>query len=315
VRVEGSPVEQRVARLYDELEARGLSFRPHVWLSTDWFSPDSVPGIALPFYLADPRLVQLERRHHFIAEGSSQRECMRLLRHEAGHALDTAYGLARRLEWRGAFGPRNTPYRGSYTANPFSRAYVRHLPRWYAQSHPAEDFAETFAVWLTPRSRWRSIYAERSGARRKLEVVDDLMREIASGKPSKVLRERPYSLAQLTGKLKGHYETKLRARRRRSSPPFDSFLRSFSETTGKPGRSPVAAFLRQREPRLIRRMAQSSALERYDVLQVLEGMVRRARKQGLHWLPGANRPTLAAIEESVRRTLGLLRRRSVRLNR
>ena len=25
-----------------------------------------------------------------------------------------------------------------------------HLDPWYAQSHPDEDFAETFAVWLTP---------------------------------------------------------------------------------------------------------------------------------------------------------------------
>ena len=61
LRIEGTPLENRVARLYEELERRGLAFRPHVWLAEEWFTPDGVPGIAIPFYLADPRLMKLER--------------------------------------------------------------------------------------------------------------------------------------------------------------------------------------------------------------------------------------------------------------
>ena len=32
----------------------------------------------------------------------------------------------------------------------------------YAASHPEEDFAETFAVWLTPRSNWRQSFPGRN---------------------------------------------------------------------------------------------------------------------------------------------------------
>ena len=46
----------------------------------------------------------------------------------------------------------------AYTPDPNSRAYVQHLDYWYAQSHPFEDYAETFAVWLRPSSRWKRRY-------------------------------------------------------------------------------------------------------------------------------------------------------------
>src|SRR5256885_16453644 len=79
----------------------------------------------------------------------------RILRHEAGHALDNAYRLRRRKRWRAVFGPASLPYPARYRARPGSRRYVHHLGEWYAQAHPSEDFAETFAVWLTPKSGWR----------------------------------------------------------------------------------------------------------------------------------------------------------------
>ena len=143
-------------RLYTELEQRGITFRPHVWLAEEWFSPDGIPGIAMPFYLAHPRLERLERRIMREAEGGNSRWLMRILRHEAGHALDNAYRLRRRKCWREVFGPASLPYPHRYRARPGSRRYVHHLGEWYAQAHPTEDFAETFAVWLKPRSNWRT---------------------------------------------------------------------------------------------------------------------------------------------------------------
>ena len=82
--IEQSPLKRQVNRLYTELEGRGIDVRPHVWLSEEWFSPDGVPGIAVPFYLAHPRLEKLERHVMREVEGGNARWFMRILRHEAG---------------------------------------------------------------------------------------------------------------------------------------------------------------------------------------------------------------------------------------
>ena len=150
LRLEGSTLEGRVQGLHAELAEAGLRFRPYVWLSTDWFTPDGCPGFAAPFYLAHPRLTRLERDQMGEAEGADHTTCMKLLRHEAGHALDNAYGLHRVRAWKENFGRFGTPYRDTYVPRAASRAFVQHLDEWYAQSHPCEDFAETFAVWLAP---------------------------------------------------------------------------------------------------------------------------------------------------------------------
>ena len=92
----GTGVQDRIQRLYRELAARGIAFRPHAWLAQDWFSPDGVPGFAVPFYLAHPRLTRLERKMTGVAEGTNANWQMRILRHEAGHAIDSAYRLRRR---------------------------------------------------------------------------------------------------------------------------------------------------------------------------------------------------------------------------
>ena len=162
-------------RLYRELSTRGIRFRPHCWLSQEWFSPDGIPGIAIPFYLAHRRLMSIERRFMREVEGGNRNWLMRILRHEAGHAIDSAYRLRRRAAWRDVFGPASLPYPDTYRPRPGSRRFVQHLGAWYAQAHPTEDFAETFAVWLKPHSPWRREY---SGwpAYAKLEYIDELAR-------------------------------------------------------------------------------------------------------------------------------------------
>ena len=148
-RIEGTGVEQRIAQVNAELDARGLA-RPHYWLSDEWFTPDGVPGVAIPFYLAHPRLARLELAQMLEVEGGDEETCLRILRHEAGHAIDNAYQLRRRPTRRRLFGTPDTPYPEYYTPKPYSKSFVQHLDHWYAQSHPDEDFAETFAVWLDP---------------------------------------------------------------------------------------------------------------------------------------------------------------------
>jgi hypothetical protein len=226
--IKGTPLEQRIAKLYDDLNARGLFFKPHVWLSEEWFTPDGVPGFAIPFYLAHPRLAKLERKQMFEAEGGTEQECFRIMRHEAGHAIDNAFYLHRRHRYRTLFGSFNRPYPNWYKPDPDSRHFVLHLPAWYAQSHPAEDFAETFAVWLTSGSRWRRQY-QGWPALRKLGYVDELMRELAGKAPPNKARRRVAELPKLELTLREHYRNKRQYYAFQWPPDYDQgLLRIFS---------------------------------------------------------------------------------------
>ena len=177
----GTRVERLAARLYAELAERNLAFRPPVYLSDQWGCPDGAPLIGVPFYLADERLERIEAEHAGSIE--SDDEAMRYLRHEAGHALNYAFRLHERESFGVLFGDYARPYREHYAADPLSREYVRHILGWYAQKHPDEDFAETFAVWLTPGLDWRTDYAGWP-ALAKLEWVDELMRDVAALTPA-----------------------------------------------------------------------------------------------------------------------------------
>jgi Putative zinc-binding metallo-peptidase len=183
--LEKSPVAALVRHLYDELEAKGLKhFRPLCYLSDEWGSPSGEPVIGIPFYLGDPRLANLEDS---LNDVETEREVMMYLRHEAGHAFSHAYELYRTPEFREMFGSVRRPYRDDYPFIPFSRDYVRYIPGWYAQKHPDEDFAETFAVWLDPHSHWHSRYAG-WGAMRKLQYVDAVAREVCDRPPMRTGR-------------------------------------------------------------------------------------------------------------------------------
>jgi hypothetical protein len=180
LKLEGSPVERFVEQLYRELEAKGLSkFRPAFYLTDEWGCPSGEPIIGIPFYLANTALAQLEKETHDLEDA---REIMMYLRHEAGHAFTYAYKLHNKPDWKQIFGPFRRPYRDNYQPAPFSRDYVRHLPGWYAQKHPDEDFAETFAVWLTPRSNWRKRYRG-WGAMTKLKYLNRLARKLGKSDP------------------------------------------------------------------------------------------------------------------------------------
>ncbi|MBN1422486.1 MAG: putative zinc-binding metallopeptidase [Planctomycetes bacterium] len=183
--IEGSPIEPWIERLYRELSAKGLPYLPPCYLTDGWGCPDRVPVIGLPFYLASPWLSRLEEER--TGEIEDDRTVMMLLRHEAGHAINYAFRLWEEPDWSQTFGSFWKPYRESFEPQPFSRRFVRHIEsseygRNYAQKHPDEDFAETFAVWLTPNSAWRRRYRGWP-ALRKLEYVDDLMRRVRRMRP------------------------------------------------------------------------------------------------------------------------------------
>ena len=275
--IHGTVIEGRVQRLYDELAARGLRFRPHVWLATEWFSPDGVPGIGIPFYLADPRLMLLERRQMLQVEGGTQHECMKILRHEAGHAIDTAYRLRRRKRWQQVFG-RNRPYPEFYSPKPFSKRFVLHLDAWYAQSHPTEDFAETFAVWIRNGRRWQRTYAEWP-AIKKLRYVDELMDEIAD-LPAKVRSRRHVEPIKTENKtLREHYDWKRGFYGTEYPDFYDRDLkRLFSDAPEHARRETAVRFLRRVRPQVREIVAHWTGLSPYTIDQVFRDMIGRCKE-------------------------------------
>lgn len=278
VRIEGSRLEERIEQLGRDLERCGIAMRPHVWLSDDWFTPDGIPGIAIPFYMAHPRLALLEQSQMLEVEGGTPEWCMRILRHEAGHAVDNAYRLRRFRRRQQIFGRSSEPYPESYEPRPASRSFVVHLDSWYAQSHPDEDFAETFAVWLTPRSGWRKGYADWP-ALRKLEYVDELMfARVAGRRPPVTTRREVDPLRRLHKTLAEHYADKRRRYAVGAASLRDADLfRLFSNDPEVRDRPPAAAFLRRVRREVRQRVVRCTGASQYAIEQVLEDIVRRCR--------------------------------------
>jgi hypothetical protein len=280
--IEGTDLQQAIERLYRELAQRGIGFRPHCWLAQEWFSPDGVPGIAIPFYLAHPRLMALERRFMREVEGGNRGWLMRILRHEAGHAIDSAYRLRRRRRWRELFGPSSLPYPDTYRPRPGSRRFVQHLETWYAQAHPTEDFAETFAVWLKPRSAWRREYRGWP-AYTKLEYIEELAHRLSTEKPPVTDRRRIEDIARDTRSLRQHYEQKFARYRRPRRSGADELLLSVFSTVPRSRLAPKAAsVIREMRGALRQEIVRSGACRVYLVHQVLRLILRRCDALGLY---------------------------------
>src|SRR5215213_4868772 len=243
--IEGTWLEPRIDALYETLERRGFRFRPHIWLSEEWFSPLGVPGFAIPFYLAHPRLIRLERSQMLDVEGGTRDEFTRIMRHETGHAIQHGYQFQRRRAWQRLFGKSSQRYPDYYRPNPASKRYVQHLRLWYAQSHPDEDFAETFAVWLRPRSDWRTRYAGWP-ALRKLRYVDWLMNEICDQKPPVATRRVIEPLTKMRKTLAQHYESRRALYVADSARTYDRDLyRLFSADPRHRRAQPASVFIRR----------------------------------------------------------------------
>jgi hypothetical protein len=263
--IEGSELEARVSKLYGELEARGLSLRPPCYLGDEWFSPDGVPAIAIPFYLAHPRLKQLELRQMMEVEGGTPEWCAQLLRHECGHAVDHAYRLSARRKWRAIFGSPNVDYEPeTYRPRPYSRSFVQNLPNWYAQAHPDEDFAETFAVWLaSPAESWRQEYRGWK-ALDKLEYVEALMRE-ARGKPPAVKRvRRPWRASSLRSTLQRYYAARRKLWAEDQPDFYDRDLQRIFSLVPV-GQGTAAAYMGRRRKAIVARVARWTGQRKYVV--------------------------------------------------
>jgi hypothetical protein len=281
VQLEGTLMARRVARLHRELAVRNIVVRPHVWLSEEFFTPDRVPGFAVPFYLAHSRLMRLERSQMLECEGAGEAECRRIMRHEAGHALEEAYALNRRPRYRQLFGDPDDPYPDNYKPRVDSRDHVINLAGWYAQAHPVEDFAETFAVWLNPYVDWRTTY-KGWPAFEKLRYVDELMGEIAGRPPTLTRKTEVEPLSSLQHTLKEHYAAK-RAHFAWPWPAnYDQELRRiFSDDPKDAAAPPATRYLRRARGVLRTRIAEGTGVHAYAVDQLLRQMIARAQSLGL----------------------------------
>jgi hypothetical protein len=235
LKIEGTFLETQIQRLYQEMEAKGLSFRPSCYLSDEWGCPDGIPIIGIPFYLVDQNLSRIEEEYTENLE--KEEEIILYLRHEAGHAFNYAYELYLTEEWHSIFGPFSRPYREDYKPNPLSKKYVKHMQGWYAQKHPDEDFAETFAVWLAPDSDWRKKY-EGWEAYRKLDYIDRVAKEIGLLPPKRQDLDQDRPVSELTVTIREHYDQysskDYPKQVSQLGPMLDGDLREIFETISKP---------------------------------------------------------------------------------
>lgn len=280
LKLEGSPLERHVQRLYRELDSKGLKkFRPACYLTDEWGCPSGEPVIGIPFYLADPKLARLEKEMNDLEDS---RQIMMYLRHEAGHAINYAYALYKTPEWKQLFGPYRKPYRDLYRPIPFSRSFVRHMEGWYAQKHPDEDFAETFAVWLTPGSRWRKRY-KGWPALEKIRYVDRMARRLGKTDPVRPRGRTDITVEEMDTTVAAFYESALAEQPSPGDLPLDSDLEDIFKVgrRRKNGVRPAADLLREHRKSLVDKLTYWSGVQRPLVRKLVESIETRVGELNL----------------------------------
>jgi hypothetical protein len=277
--LEGTALDPLINQLCDELSANGLAFRPPCHIGDEWFVPIGIPAIFIPFFLVHDRLRVLERTMMLEVEGETPDWFMKLMRHEAAHAYSYAYQLQRKKKWQKLFGKTSsetTPT--TYRPRPFSRSYVVHLEDWYAQAHPDEDFAETFAIWLTPGLDWRTRYAGWRAVE-KLEYIDELVHSLAGKPPTHLPPYREADYNCLNVKLKTYYARKRKLYQDTYPDFYDADLR---QLFGAPAGIRAGVYLRRRKRRLLNSVCQWTNEKKYRVNKLLTRLADRADQLGLH---------------------------------
>jgi hypothetical protein len=259
--IEGTRLEPILAEFGDELRQVGITrVQPRFYLSTEWGVPFETIAMAIPFYLARPDLTAIHAERVGHVEGFDRADILRYLRHEMGHVLNYAYRLYDEEEWVKQFGSITQPYSEEYRPEPFSRRYVRHLPGWYAQKHPDEDWAETFAVWMTPGLDWRAEYAGWPEALAKLEYCDRVMGELREADPLVTDDELDEDVSEIPYTLDQYYRAwEIDAG---ELPPVDGSLRTIFEDWGRPEDLSTDA-PRRPASELIRRLARDLPADVY----------------------------------------------------
>jgi hypothetical protein len=290
--IEGTRLEPIIQQLYEELERAGISLKPPVYLSDEWGCPEGIPVIGIPFYLADERLSRLEDELMEGVEAETDEEILSYLRHEAGHAFNYAYKLYETPEWRERFGPFNRPYRDRYKPVPFDRSFVRHMEGWYAQKHPDEDFAETFAVWLTPRSRWRQRYRGWP-AMRKLRYVDRTARTLGDTEPPVRLASTDITVEEMNMTVEEFF----RAQEPAPEPVDVALEHDLPDffVRRRRGARPAAELLREHRATLVNKIEYWTGVRRSVIRALVARIEETTARLGLAVPSGAEAATLMEV--------------------
>ena len=278
-----SPLESLIESLYRELDSKNIKFRPLCYLADEWLCPEGEPIIGIPFFLAHPRLKHIEQRMMFEVEGGTERSCMKLLRHETGHALNHAYKFYKKTRWRQLFGSYASKYSNAYYFQPYSKRFVIHLDGNYAQAHPDEDFAETFAVWLTPGISWERKYRDWP-AIRKLRYVDGLIKKTSNEPTIKASQGTPpWSASRMTSTLSAYYERKRKLLGEEFRGFYDDTLKKlFSQRGITMPREKASKLLRQHRRELVKNVSTWTGHRKYDINRLINKLICRCDVLELH---------------------------------
>lgn len=169
-------LKKALKEVQEEVKKAFPLFNFSFYISDEWFCADSSTSIAIPFYLFCPELFKLEKKVMGETFEKNTSLLKKIIRHEIGHAIDNAYKLRKNSKRLEIFGNPKDLYPDHYARKAFSKKYVKNLPENYAQAHPDEDFAETFAVWLDPNSHWKTKYKKQACYQKLLFMDKELKR-------------------------------------------------------------------------------------------------------------------------------------------
>ncbi len=276
LQIQSSSLEPLIKKLYEELDSKGITFHPPCYLADEWLCPDKEPIIGVPFFLAHPRLKSIEKKMMLEVEGGTEKYCMKLLRHECGHALNYAYELYKKTRWRELFGPFSARYSDSYYYQPYSRRFVMHLKDNYAQAHPDEDFAETFAVLLSPNSRWQEKYRDWPVIR-KLRYVDNVIKKLNNKEPiTKCKGIPPWSASRMTSTLAGFYDRKRKILGSEFQGYYDDSLKELFKTgISASAATKASTILRSYRRQITDNVARWTRHHKYDIHQLVGRIIFR----------------------------------------
>ncbi len=186
---EGNGLATAMNALRDEVRAKGLQFWPNWYFGDDDFwTTDRAISVNVPWFLGDDivRLAVASRGTQYTDD-----DLLRILRHEYAHALLYAFEGWKHWHWVQAFGDFDKEYTEDWEPDASKDAdFVAHLDRpgtggllHYAQKHPDEDWAETFATWIS--GEWQAQMETGSDLRKKkiLTVQDLVSRGFFYGEP------------------------------------------------------------------------------------------------------------------------------------
>jgi len=285
LRIDGTWLAECVDTLYAELLEKGIKFRPPCYLADEWLTPDQEPIVGIPFFLAHPNLMKLERKMMLEVEGGTRNWCMKLLRHETGHAINYAYKLYRRKRWQKIFGPFSKEYGDTYRFRPYSKNYVRHLEDYYAQYHPDEDFSETFAVWLTPGINWQDQYKGWK-AINKLRYVDEVINEIKDKEPLVKKGDLYWQASRIRVTLKNFYKRKQHSYAEELPDFHDTNLKKIFDALApeqlniskKNKDFQLAAnLIRKYKKDILNNVAKWSGEKKYIIAKLIEALIKRCK--------------------------------------